>query len=584
MIGNITKGNGFYGCVAYVLGKENAQLINSNMASTTPTDLAWEFRRFAQLNQRVEKPVLHLSLSPAPDDRILDEWELCMIAQDLLEGLELSNNQFILVQHNDAEYDGEIRPHVHLVINRVSHNGKCNDDYLDYYRTEKLLRQIEKNYDLIPQPSSWEVEKKKAYPKHFEKAAGELNIVVLLQNAIEEAAVDKPEMPVFVARLFRDNIQVNCKFTRTGKLKGISYCIDGEAFKGGDLGKLYTHIGIRKHLEVGYQQHYSNPISSLIESYKRGYTIDDEWVERLEDWCVWRNEELNINNNNRDEELNINNNNRDEELNINNNRNEELDINNNRNEELNINNNCNEDKTTNISISLKDVNGNNESAQEEKQLEVIKPVPFSVDKEQHIVPSEETPLINENYNFDSESNSQTQPEDRTPSFFQEESEYIIPTTQLPLKINDIYPEIITDTTNYLDIKFEPTDTVTQSQSQVEIPSDVTQEQEQLQEQYVTLIANTVLLIWQQYSLNSESIRGKNYDIEFGSEDIILVKRKSGETIAEIPFDASRQPKGIALTEEDISNWNATQRQIEAHLESQLKPRTKRKVVKDNELD
>ena len=317
MIGNITKGNGFYGCVAYVLGKEDAQLIYSNMASSTPTDLAWEFRRFTQLNQRVEKPVLHMSLSPAPDDRILDEWELCMIAQDLLEGLELSNNQFILVQHNDAEYDGEIRPHVHLVINRVSHNGKCNDDYLDYYRTEKLLRQIEKNYDLIPQPSSWEVEKMKAYPKHFEKAAGELNVVVLLQNAIEEAALDKPEMPVFVARLFRDNIQVNCKFTRTGKLKGISYCIDGEAFKGGDLGKLYTHIGIRKHLEVGYQQHYSNPISSLIESYKRGYTIDDEWVERLSYWCVWRNEELNINNNH----------------------NEELDINNNRNEELNINNN-----------------------------------------------------------------------------------------------------------------------------------------------------------------------------------------------------------------------------------------------------
>ena len=606
MIGNITKGNGFYGCVAYVLGKENAQLINSNMASTTPTDLAWEFRRFAQLNQRVEKPVLHLSLSPAPDDRILDEWELCMIAQDLLEGLELSNNQFILVQHNDAEYDGEIRPHVHLVINRVSHNGKCNDDYLDYYRTEKLLRQIEKNYDLIPQPSSWEVDKKKAYPKHFETAEKGLNVVEKLQNAIEEAAYDKPEMPVFVARLFRDNIQVNCKFTRTGKLKGISYCIDGEAFKGGDLGKLYTHIGIRKHLEVGYQQHYSNPISSLMESYKRGYTIDDEWVERLEDWCVWRNEELNINNNNRNEELDISNNcneelntnnNRDEELNINNNCNEELDINNNRNEELDINNNRNEeldinnnnndeDKTTNISISSAYVNGNNESAQEEKQPEVIKPVPFSTDKEQHIVPSEETPLTSEFYSFDSESNSQTQPEDRTPSFFEEESEYIIPTTQLPLKINDIYPEIITDTTNYLDIKFEPTDTVTQSQIDVETSSSVTQSQEQFQEQYVTRIANTVLLMWQQYSLNSKnkSIRGKNYDIQLGEEDIILVKRKSGETIAEIPLDDNKQPKGIALTGEDVSNWNATQHRIEAHLNDQPASRTKRKVVKDEELE
>ncbi|MEA5599260.1 relaxase/mobilization nuclease domain-containing protein [Rivularia sp. UHCC 0363] len=304
MIGNITKGNGFYGCVAYVLGKENAQLINSNMASTTPTGLAWEFRKFAQLNQRVEKPVLHLSLSPAPGDRILDEWELCMIAQDLLEGLELSNNQFILVQHNDAEYEGEIRPHVHLVINRVSHDGKCNDDYLDYYRTEKLLRQIEKDYDLIPQPSSWEVEKKKAYPKHAEKAAGGLNIVERLQNAIakrcckqiERAAVDKPEMPVFVARLLKDNIQVNCKFTRTGKLKGISYCMDGEAFKGGDLGKLYTHIGIREHLGVGYQQHYSDAIRSLIEQP----TIETPAIPTSDDICP----EIIANNNNNSDSTN----------------------------------------------------------------------------------------------------------------------------------------------------------------------------------------------------------------------------------------------------------------------------------------
>ena len=264
------------------------------MASTTPTGLAWEFRKFAQLNQRVEKPVLHLSISPAPDDRILDEWELCQIAQDLLEGLELSNNQFILVQHNDAEYEGEVRPHIHLVINRVSHNGKCNDDYLDYYRTEKLLRQIEKTYNLIPQPSSWQVEKKKAYPKHVEKAAGESNIVERLQNAIALAASDKPEMPVFVARLLKDNIQVNCKFTRTGKLKGISYCLEGEAFKGGDLGKLYTHIGIRKHLGVGYQQYYSDAIRSLMESYKRGRTINEEWVEHLKSWCSWRNQESDV--------------------------------------------------------------------------------------------------------------------------------------------------------------------------------------------------------------------------------------------------------------------------------------------------
>ena len=304
MIGNITKGNGFYGCVAYVLGKSDAQLINTNMAGTTAAQLAWEFRSFANKNPRVQKPVLHLSFSPAIGDRMLDEWELCQIGQHLLDGLKLSNNQFILVQHNDAFFDGQPRPHAHMVINRVSYSGECNDDYLDYYRTEKILRQIEKNYNLIIQPSSWEVQKKKAYPKHIEQAqqSGEPNIVKRLQNSIEQAAADKPAMPVFVARLLKENIQVGCKFTRTGKLKGISYCLEGQPFKGGDLGKLYTHIGIKEHLKVGVHEDYRHPIESLIESYKRGRTIDDYRINHLQTWIDNRKLKRDDTNSNYEEE------------------------------------------------------------------------------------------------------------------------------------------------------------------------------------------------------------------------------------------------------------------------------------------
>ena len=247
MIGNITKGNGFYGCVAYVLGKKDAQLINTNMAGSTPSQLAWEFSSFANFNERVLKPVLHLSFSPAPGDRTLDEWELCQIAQDLLNGLKLSNNQFILVQHNDAEYDGEPRPHAHMVINRVSYDGECNDDYLDYYRTEKILRQIEQQYDLIIQPSSWSVERKKPYPKQIQLETGGSNTIQQLQRAIEAAAADKPAMLVFVARLLKDGIKADVKYTRTGKVKGISYGIGEEHFAGNDLGKVFTFNGLQKH-------------------------------------------------------------------------------------------------------------------------------------------------------------------------------------------------------------------------------------------------------------------------------------------------------------------------------------------------
>jgi len=73
MIGKITKGNGFAGVCSYILSKDEARLIGGNMASTTPRQLAAEFRVFSQKNQRVQVPVEHISLSPSPGDRELDD-------------------------------------------------------------------------------------------------------------------------------------------------------------------------------------------------------------------------------------------------------------------------------------------------------------------------------------------------------------------------------------------------------------------------------------------------------------------------------------------------------------------------------
>jgi hypothetical protein len=277
VIANITKGNGFHGCVAYVLGKDEAEMLTTNMGGETPAQLAREFRLFSNANERVQKPVLHLSLNPAPSDRLLSDWELCMITQDLLDGLELSRNQFIAVKHNDAEFDGQPRPHIHIVVNRVDYEGKCHDDYLDFMRTQTVLRRIEKDYDLTIQPSSWEVEDKKVQPKYLKlvENTGEKNVVDKIKDGIQRAAADEPEMPTFVARLLKENIEVGFHFTRTGKIKGISYCMEGQPFKGGELGNLYSHVGIQNKLKVNYKQDYQNEIVSLIENYKLGINIDD---------------------------------------------------------------------------------------------------------------------------------------------------------------------------------------------------------------------------------------------------------------------------------------------------------------------
>lgn len=258
MICNITKGNGFYECVDYVLGGD-ARLVSTNMSGDSPTELAWEFRLVSNKNERVHKPVLHISFNPEPDDRPLNDLEYSMITRDLLDGLKLENNQFLLVEHRDTKVNGKVRPHCHIVINRVDMYGKCNDDFHDYYRAQRILRQIEKDYKLIECPSSWEIEEKKGPPLRQDETK-------YIQEAIKEAASDKPEMPVFIKRLQDNNIDVQCRITRTGKLQGISYSYNDKAFKGRQLGKDYTYQGIQSKLGVIHKSSHKKQIELLINA------------------------------------------------------------------------------------------------------------------------------------------------------------------------------------------------------------------------------------------------------------------------------------------------------------------------------
>ena len=59
-------------------------------------------------------------------------------------------------------------------------------------------------------------------------------------------------MPQLMDQLKDAGIDAQVKFTRTGKVKGISYEKDGIAFSGTKLGQAYTFPGLQKHRGVSY--------------------------------------------------------------------------------------------------------------------------------------------------------------------------------------------------------------------------------------------------------------------------------------------------------------------------------------------
>jgi len=254
MIGKITKGNGFTGVCSYVLDKDEARLIGGNMASTTPRQLAAEFRVFSQKNIRVQLPVEHISLSPSPGDRELDDSEWIALAIDLLDGLGMNQNQYIVVLHKDTEFEGKPRPHVHIIVNRVSIDGQCADSWLDFRRAEEVIRLLEQKYDLTPVTPSWESLASADSEGQMRRLKREVDqgekpqesIKRRLQNLCDMAAADQPTMSQYKKRLKDAGVETRIRETRTGKIQGISYELEGVAFAGHKLGRNYSWQGIQK--------------------------------------------------------------------------------------------------------------------------------------------------------------------------------------------------------------------------------------------------------------------------------------------------------------------------------------------------
>jgi hypothetical protein len=132
-------------------------------------------------------------------------------------------------------------------------------------KAKKLIRQLERNYNLETVTPSWETDKRaQTTGEHRQlKSKGNKSVRVQLQDLIDEVTQDNPTMPEFVERLQQQAVEVQVTLTGIGFSKGISYNLEGVALSGTQLGKAYTFSGLQKHRGVSYDKGRDN---ALIEA------------------------------------------------------------------------------------------------------------------------------------------------------------------------------------------------------------------------------------------------------------------------------------------------------------------------------
>ena len=95
-------------------------------------------------NVRTRNTVIHVSLNPHPDDRLTD-MEMANIAQIYMERLGYGNQPYVIVKHEDID-----RHHVHIVSVNVDEKGKRIDRDFLFRRSERIRKELEKEFNLHP--------------------------------------------------------------------------------------------------------------------------------------------------------------------------------------------------------------------------------------------------------------------------------------------------------------------------------------------------------------------------------------------------------------------------------------------------
>jgi len=149
----MSSSNTLYGALSYnqiKVDDDHAKVLLTNRM-IEPKDGVYDihvcmrsFEPYLLANNKTEKPVLHVSINPAPKDGLTDE-QFSEIAQKYMDKMGYGDQPFIVYKHEDIE-----RKHIHVVSLRVDEAGKKINDKFEHRRSMDACRDLEREYRLHP--------------------------------------------------------------------------------------------------------------------------------------------------------------------------------------------------------------------------------------------------------------------------------------------------------------------------------------------------------------------------------------------------------------------------------------------------
>lgn len=280
MIGKISNGGSFSGCLDYITRKkqdgeplENRvwRVLGSDGVRLRIGENGWrrtassDMERPTLMRSKIKEPCGHISLGFSPEDRgrMTDDFML-QVAEEYMEKMGIANTPYIIVRHTDKEH-----PHCHIMFSRVDNNGKIIKSASNFYRNKAVCDELTQKYGLTMGADSLSLDPN--------KLRGSERSRVEIRQIASEVLADKS---ITDWRLFQQAMQKRgvivypLKNEETGKIKTVIYKKGRHSFVASKIGKQYTLSAMSRNLGSRQEAQQRNMRSTTIDPNNRWIHLD----------------------------------------------------------------------------------------------------------------------------------------------------------------------------------------------------------------------------------------------------------------------------------------------------------------------
>jgi hypothetical protein len=296
MIGKISTGKSFAGCIAYCLHdkldqhqevamKNRAELIMFNKCFGNERELVQQFNDVRKLNPKLSKPVMHISLSLSPGE-VLSKDKLMEMSEHCAKDMGFENNQYIAIAHKDTNHQ-----HLHIIANRIGLDKRTVSDSNNYQKMAKYCRKMELKYELkqVLSPRRYLSLEQRNIPRLDQRKE-------LLRSNIQQSLKESCNLPQF-------EMAMNKRGYKVIKGRGISFADEKKVtVKGSELNyslrtiekilaKQQLRLAVRTSNQLAHHVHHHKPsiddakfsrhTESIIEAVMKPQLVREEMISPL---------------------------------------------------------------------------------------------------------------------------------------------------------------------------------------------------------------------------------------------------------------------------------------------------------------